>query len=110
MYLLAAIPFALAAFWLLVLVFRLMKASAARRGRESQIVFWAGLCEFYAQRAASAPRLSEEWVRCKLDAERMAMKAFSVLSSCRSPALDASLSSGEGRAAQRPVICPGLPL
>lgn len=110
MYVLAAIPFVLALFWLLVFVFRLLSVRAARRSRESQVAFWAGLCEFYAQRAASAPRLSEEWVRCKLDAERMAMKAFSVLSSRRSPALDASLSSGEGRAAQRPVICPGLPL
>lgn len=101
MYLLAAIPFVLAAFWLLVLLFRLGKACAARRSRESQVVFFAGLCESYAAMAASVPRLSSRWVDYKLQAESMALQAFEVLSSRRPVAARVPLRYEKGGTAER---------
>jgi len=95
MYFLAAIPFVLAACWLLVFLVRLLRIRAVRLTRESQITFYAGLCEYYAARAAAAPRLSSEWVQHCLEAERMATKAFEVLSSRRPAAL------------HRPPVCVG---
>jgi len=81
MYLLAVLPFALAAFWLVVVVLRLHALNARLRAN------LAGCTGYPVSSSSRRP------------ADRISLGSLGV-----------SLRRNEGRAAERSMVCPGLPL